>query len=485
MPDNLAPAPHLHREIYGLTFPPKLFITFKIKFYMENNRSNFVYMVSLGCPKNLVDTELAAGSMLVNNIGFAESPDDADVYFINTCAFIAPAREEAEEFIAEAVEWKNNADGHSRKIIVAGCLVQWDKNLEFRNGFPEVDLWLPIDEVHKLPEHISSLSAGNISLSPPATEPKYIYTFSVPRLQLTPPHLAYLKIAEGCSNNCSYCSIPAIRGKRRCRTIADITTEAKNLITNGVKELILTAQDTTLYTDPGTSEKLETLIRKIDALKGDFRIRLLYAHPAHISKNVIELFRNANHLLPYIDLPLQHISDTVLKSMNRRITSCEVRRIIDELRESNPDIALRTTFLLGFPGETEQDFEGLCRFIKEIQFERLGVFPYSQEPDTPAAAMPDQVPAETTRKRCGTLMAIQSEISMRKNKSLIGKKMDVMIDYAENGYAEARTYMDAYEIDNTVELSLPENFIPEPGTILSAKITKAANFAIEGTFIQN
>ena len=435
-------------------------------------------MVSLGCAKNLVDTELAAGSMAVNGIGFADEMDDADVYFINTCAFISPARNEAEQFIKEAVKWKRLGD--DRKIIVGGCLTQWDEKKEFRKKYSSIDLWIPVDEAKNLDQHIVSLYGKETKAAPSVSTPKFLYDETTPRLQLTSAHFAYLKIADGCDNNCSYCAIPGIRGNMRNRNVVSVVKEAGNLIRNGVKELVLTAQDTTAFKDPDTGEGLSELIKKLDEIKGDFSLRLLYAHPAHLTDQHIELFRTSKHLLPYIDIPLQHISDSILKSMNRKIDSCEIRRKISKLREECPEIAIRTTFLLGYPGETEEDFEKVCSFVKEIEFTRLGVFPYCLEERTPAADLPDHVPTEIAQERCDKIMQIQSEISLEKNRALIGKEMDVIVDYLLDDIAVGRTYMDAYEIDNVVEIELSEDNIPSEGEWVKVKITDATEFDLHG-----
>jgi len=436
----------------------------------------YVYIVSLGCAKNLVDTELAAGSMAVNGIGFADDPETADLYFINTCAFISPARDEAEQFIKEAVKWKSAVAG--RKIIIGGCLTQWDENCEFRKKYPSIDLWIPVDDAKNLADHIISLYSeksdeiAEVHIS----TPKYLYNENTPRLQLTPAHFAYLKIADGCNNNCSYCAIPGIRGQLRNRPVKSIIKEAENLIKNGVNEIILAAQDTTVYSDPETSEDLATLIEKLDKIPGEFMIRLLYAHPAHLKENMIQLFKTSQHLTPYIDLPLQHISDHILKSMNRNINACELRKKICELRKACPNIAIRTTFLVGYPGETEEDFTELCDFIKEMRFTRLGVFPYCTEDRTKAAHLPNHVPTEIAQERCDKIMLIQSEISLKHNQALIGKTFDVLIDDIYDDCALGRTYMDAPEIDNIVEIT--DGAQLSPGETVNVIITNASEFQL-------
>jgi len=414
--------------------------------------NKFVFMVSLGCPKNLVDTEVASGSLAVNGIGFADNPEDADVYFINTCAFILPAREEAEAYIKDAVKWKN-ADP-KRKIIVGGCLTNWDKHHIFVKKYPDVDAWITTDDVEFLAQYIDTLFKrdGSVPLTDATFAPAYLYNEKTPRLQLTPPHFAYLKIADGCNNNCSYCAIPGIRGKLRSRSLDSVFKEAGNLIQNGVKELIVTAQDITAFNTDSKTENLPAVLRQLDELKGDFMIRLLYAHPAHLTSELIQLIALSKHILHYLDMPLQHISNTILHKMNRHVTACEIRKKLTELKENIPDIAIRTTFMVGFPGETDADFNELYDFVGEQRFARLGVFTYFPEPGTPAADMENQITAELAEERLNLLMTLQNEISMEANTQLIGTNMNVLIDRVDMdvGIAVGRTYMDAPDIDNEV-----------------------------------
>ena len=437
--------------------------------------NKFVYIVSLGCAKNLVDTEVAAGALAVDGIGFAEDPEDADVYFINTCAFIPPARKEAESFIKEAVKWKKLKKG--RRIIVGGCLTNWDKEKTFVKKYAQVDDWITTDEAENLAQHVHSLYSKNKKNGAPLTDatfaPVYLYNEKTPRLQLTPPHFAYLKIADGCNNNCSYCAIPGIRGKLRSRTLVSVLKEAQNLIQNGVKELIITAQDITAFNKDSNTENLPSLLRELDALEGDFMIRLLYAHPAHLTDASIRIFANAKHLLHYLDMPLQHISDKILKSMNRKVNSCEIRKKLAALKKAVPDMAIRTTFMVGFPGETEEDFAELYDFVKEQRFTRLGVFTYYPEPGTPAANMPNKISAKIAEKRQADLMELQAEISLGKNRQLIGKELDVIIDRLDpdEEIAIGRTYMDAPEIDNEVVVNNISDC--QPGDIVKVKIDSA------------
>ena len=447
--------------------------------------NKFVYTVSLGCVKNLVDTEVAVGALAINGIGFAEDLEDADVFFINTCAFIPPARKEAESFIKDAIKWKKASS--RRRIIVGGCLTNWDKKKTFARKYSQVDAWLTTDDVEKLPQYVHNLYKKSRTKPEPLTDttfvPEYLYNEKTPRLQLTPPHFSYLKIADGCNNNCSYCTIPGIRGKLRSRTLDSVIKEAQNLIENGVKELIVTAQDITAFNTDSKTETFPVLLHKLDELDGNFMIRLLYAHPAHLTDETIKVFSHSKHILHYLDMPLQHIADKILKNMNRKINSCEIRRKLTALKNTIPDIAVRTTFIVGFPGETEEDFTELCSFVKEQQFARLGVFSYYPEPDTPAAKMPDQVPTEIAERRRKELMELQSKISLENNQKLIGETMNVLIDRLDSDaeIALGRTYMDAPEIDN--EVIIHDIFDASPGDLVNVKIVSANSFELEGVYI--
>jgi ribosomal protein S12 methylthiotransferase len=417
--------------------------------------------------------------MVSAGVGFADDPEFADVQFINTCAFIPPARDEAEEVIQDAVEWKKCK--RSRKIIVGGCLTQWDTKGVFKKRYPEIDLWLPVDEARNLHSHVKSLfKKSGKALSAGAVEtPTWLQEESTPRMQLTSPHFAYLKIADGCDNHCSYCAIPAIRGVLRNRSLPSIVKEAGNLVRNGVKELIVTAQDTTAYYDPDTGANLAELLKALDLIEGDFGVRLLYAHPASIDDELIELFGALKHLLRYIDMPIQHISDSILKSMNRNVTSAEIRAKIAKLRKVAPGMIIRTTLLLGFPGETEDDFRKIRDFVKEMRFDRLGVFTYFCEETAPAANLTNDVPVELAESRCDEIMQLQAGISLELNEKLVGENLEVVVDDIDDDGAIARSYMDAPDIDNIV---IVENCVDcEIGDTLKVRITSAEEYQLYAT----
>ena len=430
---------------------------------------NTVFIVSLGCPKNLVDTEVMAGLLLTGGFMLAEEPAQADLYLINTCAFLPEAREEAYSNIQEAIRWKKKRKS-GRRIVVTGCLSQKVSLDDLYKTYPEVDIFLPVDAIGKLPEILQGAEV------PPCNGlPTFLADETMPRLLLTMPHVAFLKIADGCNNCCAYCSIPGIRGHLRCRTQQSILKEARDLVDGGAKELVLIAQDITAYDQPGG---LGELLRKLDKISGDFRIRLLYTHPAHYTDDFIAAVAECQKVIPYLDIPLQHISDRILKEQFRRITTAETRKLLKKLRTAIPDLVLRTTFITGLPGETEAEFEELKDFIREQRFERCGVFAYSPEPDTPAANYPDQIPYDIARERADELLELQQSIMLERNREWIGKKDRVLIDQLFEEGACGRGTLDAPEIDNQVWVTAP--YPLEEGQFYDIIYTEADEFELHG-----
>ena len=411
---------------------------------MESDIQQSLYLVSLGCPKNLVDSEVIAGNLLSNGAAWAYTPEEASVYVINTCAFLPEAREEAEQEIISASEWKSAAP-QERTLIVCGCLSQYDKDGTFAAKYPQVDIWAGVDDIAHLSEIIASRRQVSRTVN-------YLYDSKTPLLMLTLPHTAYIKIADGCNNICSYCAIPSLRGSLRSRPVADVVFEAKNAVSAGAKEIILVAQDITAYgcDRPQDKEDLPLLLRELDFIEGDFGIRLLYTHPAHYTDELFAQLAVTRHLIAYVDIPLQHINDRILKAMNRHVDSDRICEVIERLRKAVPGITIRTTFITGLPGETEEEFAQLEKFIKKVKFDRMGVFPYSPEPGTPAAKMADQVPFEVAEARAAKLMSYQQKAMRRANRRLIGTEMQVIVDCVEDGYAVARGSADAPDIDNVV-----------------------------------
>ncbi|MGI6356982.1 MAG: 30S ribosomal protein S12 methylthiotransferase RimO [Lentisphaerae bacterium] len=412
-----------------------------------------VSIVSLGCAKNLVDTEVICGSIAAAGLYLAASPEDADIVLINTCSFIRDAREEAEKAIRDALRWKKRSRRQRRLVAVAGCLPQRDPEGCAR-AYPDVDVFLGLDDIPKAAELLqaaydNALPGRNV---PKSSLPTYLYDHTVPRLTVTPPAFAYIKIAEGCDHRCAYCAIPMIRGRQRSRDLASVLTECRQLLDQGALELNLIAQDTTRYgREQPDGPTVEELLRQADALPGDFWLRLLYAHPLHVTDELLELLADGRHLVPYLDIPLQHISDNVLKGMRRGLDSRATRALLTKIRSKYPSLALRTTFLVGFPGETEQDFQELLDFIREIRFERLGVFAFSREEGTAAASLDNQTPASVAEERRQLLLQTQQEIARANNEAMIGKKLTVLLeDPLDNRRWIGRSQADAPDVDQQI-----------------------------------
>ena len=440
----------------------------------DENPQGIVYVVSLGCPKNLVDTEVMTGILVTNGFFLTIDPKQADIYLINTCAFIPSARSEASEAVKEAEIWKAEAPDE-RKVIIAGCLIQWDKLETYREKFPAVDIWMGVDQVPNIANLLKDIKPSLKYLR--NETPTFIYDETIPRLQLTLPHIAYLKIADGCDNRCSYCAIPDIRGDMRSRSLQSVISEAESALSNGATELLIMAQDiTTFGDDRDDNEDLSALLLKMDKLKGKFWIRLLYTHPAHFPQKLIDTIAKSKHVLPYIDMPMQHISGKLLDNMHRHISEADTRDLLKRLRKGIPNLAIRTTFITGLPGETKEDFKMLKDFIIEQEFERLGVFSYSPEPGTPAASFDNQVSNEIAEGRAVELMEIQAKISLKKNKLLVGREFDVIVDFIEKFGAVGRTYMDAPEIDNLVVI--PNELDLSPGQVYKTIITDADTYEL-------
>ncbi|ADY74160.1 Ribosomal protein S12 methylthiotransferase rimO [Desulfurobacterium thermolithotrophum DSM 11699] len=418
-----------------------------------------IAVISLGCPKNLVDTENIVGLLkATGNVVFVDNLKDADIIIVNTCGFIQPAKEESIDEILNAIEEKKESP--EKKVVVAGCLYQRYKE-ELKRELPEVDVFIGVDEIEKSVEKILNQKI--------AVQKPYLL-----REILTPPHIAYLKISEGCSNACTYCAIPLIRGKLKSRPIEEAVEEAKRLADKGVKELYVIAQDTTAYLyDKGEKEGLVKLLEKLEKIEGIDWIRLMYTYPSHISDSLIDFVANSEKVLKYFDVPFQHINNKVLASMGRKYTRKDAEVLIDKLRNRIPDITLRTTFIIGFPTEGEREFEELLSFIKDIEFDWAGFFKYSREEDTAAYKLGD-IPDEVKESRLNLIEEVQYSIYEKKQMQLLGKEFDLIVDSPSEempGFVEARSYKNAYEIDGIVYLK--GNF--KPGEIVKAEITALAS----------
>jgi ribosomal protein S12 methylthiotransferase len=402
--------------------------------------------------------------------------DEADVLVVNTCAFIDAAKEESIDAILEAHQERltNNPE---QKLIVSGCMSQ-RYAADLRQEIPEVDAFIGLDDVRNLGAIVEDIvaQASRLRTSQNASEtlaplfvtprPRYIPDYDTPRFRLTPAHSVYLKIAEGCNHPCSFCVIPQMRGRHRSRTPESVLAEIRGLVAEGVREINLISQDTTYYGMDLWSEKagsrqpidsargptLTALLREIENIEGDFWVRLLYTHPAHWSRELIETIAQCRKVARYIDMPLQHIDETMLARMRRETTRAHIENLIAEIRAGIPDIALRTTFIVGFPGETEREFESLLEFIECTRFERLGVFKYSQEEGSRAAKMPDQIPAATKNLRFRRAMTLQQKIARQIAEAKVGRQLKLLVDSP----LIARTEADAPDIDTRVVLSKPE-----------------------------
>jgi len=426
-------------------------------------------MVSLGCPKNQVDAEQMLGVLAGSGFEITPEQNEADIIVVNTCGFIESAKEESIEAILEAAKMKK--EGRCSKVIVAGCLAQRYRD-ELLKELPEADAIIGTAEIGRIGEICRTTLGGSgrvLEVSSPAM------VYGLPRLSTTPRHYRYLKIAEGCSNRCSYCAIPIIRGNFTSRPFASILDEAKMLADDGAKELVLLAQDSTAYRDGEAG--LALLLESLTRVPGVEWVRLMYAYPGRISRELMAVMAGNENICKYLDMPIQHFDDKVLAAMNRKGTSKDIRATIEGLRRRVPGIALRTSLIVGFPGETEAAFKRLLAFVKEAEFEHLGVFTFSPEEGTPASRLKPQVPADSAAERLDRLMKAQAKVSLRKNRALIGTRHRVLIDGMEDLALMGRLSTQAPEIDGVVYLSETE---AEPGEFVEVTITDAKEYDLMG-----
>lgn len=430
-----------------------------------------VHLVSLGCAKNLVDSEVMLGVLAKAGHTIDANQDSADVVIVNTCGFVEGAKQESIDAILEANQLRSIRPG--QKLLVAGCMAQRYAK-ELQKELPEVTAFIGINEVPKIDEILEDIqnpgsrnqkSESEIShdsenlksqISNPqnlvSRKPTYLYDFSTPRYQLTPSHFAYLKIGEGCNHPCAFCSIPIMRGRHRSRSIDDVEAEARALIRRGVKELLLISQDTTYFgKDLGVADGLSQLLQRLNSIEGEFWIRILYTHPAHWNERLMETIAACPKVCRYIDMPLQHIHDAMLLRMRRETSREYIENIISRSRAIIPDLTLRTTFIVGFPGETDEYFESLHQFINQIRFERLGVFEYSQEDGTVAGRMEQQVSSKIKKARRSRLMEAQQKISTELMAAKVGKTFNIIVETSGKGFI-GRTHADSPDIDGRVLL---------------------------------
>ena len=433
-----------------------------------------VGMISLGCAKNLVDAEIMLGSVQRCGMEITSRAQDADVLVINTCAFIDLAKEESIEAILEAHQQRVLNKRANQKLIVSGCMSQRFAS-ELRESLPEVDAFIGLDQVSELGAIVEKIVArpsrlrdrndasGTHALLLTRTRPTYIPDYDTPRFRLTPRHSAYVKIAEGCNHPCSFCVIPQMRGRHRSRAPESVLTEIRELVSEGAREINLISQDTTYYgmdlwpekagprqpVDSTRGPTLAALLREIQKIEGEFWVRLLYTHPAHWSDELIETIAECDKVARYIDMPLQHIAESMLGRMRRETSRAHIEKLIDKLRVGIPGVALRTTLIVGFPGETEAEFETLLNFIERTRFERLGIFKYSQEEGSRAAKMPDQIAAGTKNARYRIAMSIQQRIAHEIAREKAGIDLKLLVDQPHIARSEA----DAPDVDARIILS--------------------------------
>jgi ribosomal protein S12 methylthiotransferase len=436
-----------------------------------------VYMHTLGCPKNRVDSEVMLGTLAEAGYRLVQDPEEAEVVVVNTCGFIESAKEESVEAIVELAELKRTAQ--CRKLVVAGCLVQRHAD-ELARELPEVDHFIGTGAYHEIARIVSDAQAKRLVVP----DPDFVHSATTPRVNSLPSHTAYLKIAEGCDNACAFCIIPKLRGRQRSRPIDDVLAEAAALAAQGTIELSLIAQDLTAYGHdlPG-KVRLHHLLPELCKVEGIRWIRLHYAYPRDVPDALVDAIAGEPKIVKYLDMPLQHSSDRLLRTMRRGRDSVFLRELLARLRGRVPGIALRTSLIVGLPGETEADFEDLLRFVEEQRFERLGVFEFSQEEGTPAAEMGDQVPAAVKRARYERIMELQQEISRAHQRSMIGRRLEVLVE----GRSEETEHLlagrhaqQAPEIDG---ITYVNDGVAYPGEIVTLEITDASDYDLVGRVV--
>jgi ribosomal protein S12 methylthiotransferase len=440
-----------------------------------------VSLVSLGCPKNLVDAEVMLGHLPVDRFEIVTDEAQADIIIVNTCSFIKEAKEESVETILEVADHKKN--GRCRLLVVTGCLPQRYRE-ELAKELPEVDLFMGTGDAPRIVELLDARSRGSETLQAVGL-PEYLYDHTTPRVQSSPFYSTYVKIAEGCANHCSYCIIPQLRGTLRSRSIDSVVEEVRRLVGSGVKEVNLIAQDVTAYgVDREDGARLEELLRQLVKIEGLHWLRLLYAYPDGISDELLDLMAGEEKICNYLDVPLQHVDDTILAMMNRRVDQAAIREMLGRIRQRVPGITLRTSFIVGFPGETDEQFNALLDFVNEGHFERVGVFRYSREEGTAAATLEEQVPERTKKSRYHKLMKAQGRVSFRKNRALVGSIEPVLVE----GFSEetelllrGRSVRQAPDVDGQVYITSGQ---AEIGAIVPLRITDSSEYDLIGEIVE-
>ena len=437
---------------------------------------NNVHIVTLGCSKNDVDSSMMYSLLDKDKYKMVENPNEADILIVNTCGFIDAAKEESIDTILESVEYKN--EGRCKKVLLSGCLAQRYPE-ELIKEIPEIDGILGTGNIEYINELLDRSLSGDLFVKTDNLNSAYLEGIKKENVNTT----EYVKISEGCNNNCSYCIIPSLRGKNRSRKIEDVYKEVEYLVSKGAREIILIAQNTTDYgIDLYSKYSLANLIREISKIEELKWIRVLYLYPDHFTDDLIEEFKNNDKLVNYVDMPLQHISDNVLKNMNRKTSKDHIIKTLKNLRKSVPDIVIRTTFIVGFPGENQEDFDQLVDFIEDIKFDKLGVFEYSREEGTRAASLDEQIPDNIKEERKNEIMAIQSDISGEILSKNLGKTFEVLIEEKidDNNYV-GRTYMDSPEIDGVTYVKSDKEL--EIGDFVQVEIIDSLDYDLVGELI--
>ncbi len=440
-----------------------------------------IYFVSLGCDKNFVDSEMMVTSLRKSGYNITYSAEDAEIIIVNTCCFIGDAKEESINTLLEMAEYKEN--GKCRLLVATGCLAQRYHN-EIKEEIPEVDIIIGTMAYENLTESISQALEEKTPVVEIIKDINYLPEPLADRDAMSSGGYAYLKIAEGCDKCCTYCIIPKVRGRYRSIPMENLIAQGRHLAANGIKELILVAQETTLYgIDIYGKKSLPALLEKLSKIEGLKWIRILYCYPEEITDELINAIKDLPKVCHYLDIPVQHGADSVLKRMGRHTNRAELEKIIQKLRHKIPDIALRTTIITGFPGETDSEFEELKDFVKKNRFDRLGVFTYSQEEDTKAADMPEQLPEERKESRRSEIMELQQQIAFEKSTSLTGREMDLIVEgyLPEDEVYICRTYMDAPDVDGYVFVET--NWQLMSGDFIKARITGSEGYDLTGEVI--
>jgi ribosomal protein S12 methylthiotransferase len=445
----------------------------------ESNVKGTYAFVSLGCPKNLIDSEKMLGHLAIDGYALVSEPAGADFVIVNTCGFIESSRQESKAVIREMLDLKQQ--GKTRGVLVAGCLPErlGGKLLEELPGIDGIVGVFARDEIARMADRM----IGGANEQRMVFRPAPIRALDDrARLRITPRHFAYLKISEGCDRTCTFCAIPKMRGKHATKPIEAVLAEARELAADGVRELNIVAQDTTYYgIDLYGEPRLVELLRALEQVEGVDWIRLMYLYPIHFSDELIDLIANSNKIIPYLDMPLQHVNDAVLKRMQRRVKRDETVKLVDRLRERVANLVMRTTFITGFPGETDAQFEELREFVAEMRFERMGVFTYSLEPDTPAAKLDGHLPEHVKEARRDELMALQQQIAFEFGDSLVGYELDVLIDeQVDNNTWIGRSFADAPEIDGVVHVSGEDI---APGDMVPVHIEARQDYDLAGSVV--